>query len=278
MSGGFLQAADWATDGNWSSAAKPVVNDDAIIANTLGADVIDTGGTAEGIDLDLLATHPLYRRNFGSSAAPIQTAADLIQVLGAGGFFFECDAGGVALKTDRIDVMPSNANATIELGTNAGDQGDIDKIVIMGGNVTLKANIMFGATAVVEIGSMGRPSDTRVNIASGADTLASLKMNSGDLTCQGAVTAGELWGGRWVQSDAAVTTLDIHGGVCEWKHATASGSTIIVHPGGTLDLMQQAAYTVIDLVILYPGGKIYRNVGLHTFTSFLDYSGQVRAS
>ncbi len=277
MSGGFLQAADWATDGNWSSSAKPIVNDDAIIADTLGADVIDTGGTAEGIDLNLLMTHPLYLRNFGSSAAPIKTAADLIQALGAGGFFFECDAGGVALKTDRIDVMPSNANATIEIGTNASDQGDIDKIVILSGNVTLKGNIMFGASAEVLIGSMGRPSDTRVKLVSGADTLASLKMNSGDFACQGAVTAGELWGGRWVQSEAAVTTLDIHaGGVCEWKHATTSGTTINIYPGGKLDLMQEAMYIVLT-VNRWPGSTLLKNDALHTITGN-DYSGQVRAS
>lgn len=283
MAGGLLEGnGAWGTAGNWSDgAAIPIANSDAIMGSTLNSDATDAVGDANDIDLDLLVTEPAFARLLGTQAAPIQTAADLVQVQGSGGFYFECDSGtAAAKKTDRIDIMAATANTPVEIGsasTVAGARGDIDGITILRGMVTLKGNIMFGSSAVVAVRQISAPGDSRVVIASGADTLPTLQVFMGLVEADSVITKLEVsMGAKHIQDTAAITTGDI-GGILELDYGTGAPGTVVattinVLPGGFLNLMKKSGYKTITTVNLYPGGRIQRHKPMHIFTNFNDYT------
>lgn len=283
MAGGILTGnGAWGTGGNWTDgAAIPAVNDDAIMGSTLNADVTDAGNDANAIDLDLLLTEPAFARLFGTQASPIVIAADLVQVQGNGGFYFECDSGAAgALKTDQIDVMAATANTPVEIGsasTITGARGDIDGITILRGKVVLKGNIMFGSSAVVAVRNIESTNDAQVVIASGADTLPTLQVFAGLVTSEGVITKLEVsMGATHIQDTAALGTVDL-AGILELNYGagapgTTVATTINVLSGGFLNLMKKTQYKTVTTVNLYPGGKIQRNKNLHIFTTFNDYT------
>lgn len=279
MSAGLLNASDWSTAANWSSGSKPIDDDDAIVPNTLGANVTMSGDET-GIDLDLLKVQRGFTKTFGTSAAPLQFAADLIKVFGSSGFYFECsDTGTPNQTTDEIRLQMPDANTPVELGTDsAATLGDFARIICQRGLITLKGNISFTATAQVEVGYMNDPAgDVRLIIASGADTLPNLRMNGGKVKSDGPITTAHVCGGTLTQDTAAVTTAYVYrGGRLELNGSGTVATTVIVYAGGWLDLLKTSFQKTITTLYLFPGANVIwdQNLsgspGLHTITNPFD--------
>lgn len=251
MAGGLLNATDWSTNGNWSSGTKPAIGDEAIIPNTNAAN-ITIAGDETAVDLDMLYVQRGYTNTFGTSASPLQFSADLIKVLGSSGFYFE----GTDVTTDEIRLQMPNNNTPVELGN--ADTGDFERVICNRGLITLKANILFSATGIVEVGwKNDRANDVRVIIASGADTLPNLRMNGGTVTSDGAITEAHIRAGTLTQDTAAVTTAYVYDGArLELNGNGTVATTVVVYGGGTLDLLQTSFLKTITTLYLFPGANI----------------------
>lgn len=280
MSGGQLNATDWSTAGNWSSAAKPVDNDDAIISNTLAADVTMSADEG-GVDLDLLDVPPLYNFRVGTSAAPIAITSDLIRVYGSSGFYFHCDHNDAATHICDVTLLQCRTpNVPVELGsatTVGAGEAHWDKIVANRCQLTLKANIIWTATGILQVGFVTNPlGDVRAELAAGGPTLPTLLQNGGRVESDVVITLGYICAGTLVQDAATATTLHVlNGATLQLDHTALT--TVHVWPGGTLDLMQNSLQKTITTAYFYPGSTIVweentaNTPGLHTITNKYDY-------
>ena len=267
MAGGNITGADWGTDANWDSAAKPTANDQAIVPPTNGNNITDTGGTAKTIDLNLLRTHPGYLGSFGAEGAPIRTAADIVHVANSGGFYFECNDASPLLITDEIFIEPqANSRAPIQIGSDPGDLGQLDKIYAMRGDVLIKGNAIWKAGAAVHTGYMTAPAgDVVLTVANGA-TLPELNVNGGKVFCNTVVTKLSVSRGEVVQDVAKAITIHIFGGILTYNHA-ASGTDVtlcVVHPGATLNLLGNSLLKTFVRTIALPNSRIIKDDDLHT--------------
>lgn len=284
MAGGFCSGAAWGTPANWTDgAAIPVNTSLAMMPASNTNNITDSGGDANGIDLALLKTCPNFVGMLGTSAAPIKTAADLVQVYGSGGFYFECDENGVgALKTDRVEIMCPNGNVPVEIGScdvagGGTGGGNFDYILALRGLITLKANIKFtNTTAEVEVGSIDSGNDARVTIASGADTLPILRQHFGLVDSSGAITTAHIGrGATCIQDVAAMGTAHVFGELIMNYGSGASpgptvATTVYVYPGGVLNMHgdgKTSQYKTITNVILMPGATLLRNSSIHIITN-----------
>lgn len=272
MSAGILNATDWSTAASWSSGSKPVSNDDAVVPNTLAANVT-MAGDETAVDLDLLVVHRGFVNTFGTSAAPLKFSADLIKVFGSSGFYFT----GTDVSTDEIRLqMPTNTTP-VELGN--ADTGDFTRIICQRGLITLKANILFSASGMVEVGWMNDAvGDVRVILAAAADTLPNLRMNGGRVMSDAVITLAHICGGTLTQDTVAVTTAYVYsGGILQLNGSGTVATTVVVYDGGTLDLLQTALQKTITTLYLFPGAKVLWDTndvgatpGLHTITNLFD--------
>ena len=200
-----------------------------------------------GIDLDALYTHRRFINDLGASGAPLKIAADLVVVKGAGGFYYECslDAGS-ALKTDAVRIACAQADADVQLGSETGDAGDFDDIIILRGHVVLTANIKFGASCELQVGHIeDRASDVHLTITEGADTLPILTVRGGVILSNGAVTLAHLHGGIVTQDKAAMAAGHVYaGGRLIYNHTSGE---ITVWPGGVLDISQTSVQKTLTI-------------------------------
>jgi hypothetical protein len=273
--GGILTGGPWGVPGNWFEGAIPIANSSAIIPDSgqLNANVTDAGADAQGIDLDLLWVDPLYTKSFGTTAAPIQTAADLVQAYNGGGFYFECDNGGDGVKTDVLDLALASAGAIAEIGSGGLGAGDFDLIRAFRGTITLKANIKLGDAAVLEVRRLTGASDVNLTIAAGAETLITLLQKAGLVTSHGAITTAHVEAGaRLVQDTAVITTLHL-AGMCELKHSALT--TVYVYPGGVFDMTKHTNYKTVTTATVFPGGMLLWDSNLHTITNKNFYPGAI---
>jgi hypothetical protein len=270
MTGGQMTGADWIFAGG-----TPVVNDLAIVPGTAGFDAVDTAGLAEGIDLNLLMTHPLFSGRFGSQGTPIRGCADFVHILNSAGFYFEVDGLGATLTCDLIVVdCKGNAQAPVELGSNPGDLGKIDQVQIVRGDVLIKGNTVWATTAKVQVGSTTRRNnDAKLKIDSGIAALPDLKVSSGKVECLSIVTDLTMCAGELKQDTAKIVRADIQGGTLTYNHVSVGGDvlSIVVHAGGVLDLMGNSVEKTIDQVIAHPGSNVLWNPAIHAITDFKDH-------
>jgi len=272
--GGVLTGGPWGVPGNWFEGAIPIANSSAIIPDSgqLNANVTDAGHTAQGVDLDLLWVDPLYTKSFGTTAAPIRISGDLIQAYGGGGFYVECDDNGAAVKIDILDLALANAGAIAEIGSVVGTEGDIDLINAFRGTITLKANIAFGAAAMLTVDRIASNSDVNLtNLAT--STLATLRQTAGLVTSHGPITLAYVGAGaRLVQDIAVLATLHLHG-MCELKHTALT--TVYVYSGGVFDMMKHTNYKTVTNATVYPGGTLIYDTNLHTISNPFFYPGAI---
>jgi len=285
MAGGFCSGAAWGVGANWTDgAAIPVSTSLAMMPASNNNNITDGGGDANGIDLALLKTCPNFTGLFGTSGAPIQTAAELVEVYGSGGFYFECDENGVgALDVGRAEIMCPNNSVPVELGScdiagGGTGGGEYDYILALRGVITLKANIKFEAAAILEVSSMGSTNDVNLTIASGADTLPTLHQHSGRVNSAGAITTGYIHhGATCIQDVAQMTTAHVFG-TLNMKYGSGASPgptaavTIYVYPGGILNLHgsdegDTSQYKTVTNVILFPGATLLRNSSIHIITN-----------
>lgn len=268
----------WGTDANWSSLAKPVNNDDAIIPPELAYNV-SMPGDETGVDLDLLQVHRDYARTFGTSASPIQIASDVLKIFGSTGFYFEgADDGGAGLQIDETLIQMPNANTPVELGTKAGStSGEWIQIRVDRGALTIKANCLFTAAGELVLNSAA----ASAILTEGADTLEHLRVNAGTVLSNITISHARIHGGVVTQDKAVISEAHVFGGGrLVYDHATLS--TVIVYNGGTLDLLQNAVKKTIGHLYLYPGANILWDPdrtgdggpgGLHSVSNFHDFRG-----
>lgn len=275
--GGILTGTRaWGTPGNWSTGNIPIVNSPAIVPAG-DTDVTDASGDAEGIDLDLLLTHPAYLGRFGSSGSPIRTCADLVHVMGAGPFYFEAD--GAALTVDEIRVEAANAGVSVEIGSNTADKGSILYVHISRGNTQIAGSTKFSASAHVVLSSMGSRADASLRISHGTDTtLADLLQTAGESFIGNIVTRLAVAGGTCTKAQQKAGIIDVFGGgELIYDHAAVAADVTMcrVHTDGILDLTQNGLFKVFDLVVVFRGGVLKKNDGLHTITDLkqLDVEG-----
>ncbi len=280
MSGGMLvNGGAWGTAGNWSSAAIPITDDLAGIPHTLNFNVTDASGDAEGIDLDMLVTHPGYAKSFGVTGTPIRTAADLVHVQGSGPFYFESHQnGGSAFVTDEVRIEAATPNAVAEIGSDPGDAGsDIKVVNIIRGTVTLTGTIEFSSDGQVIL-TPSSMSDGKLTIVNTADTLPLFLQMMGKSEINNIVTRLDVKGGECIKDTNKATEIDVFGGgILIYNHgAVASDVTVCrVHTGGILDLTQNSLLKTFDHVMRYKGGVVKRILKMHTFTRYdeLDEEG-----
>lgn len=260
---------DWGNINHWDPVNVPITDDDVFIPDTLGSSITGTMDQG-GVDLDSLYTHGKFLYDVGASGAPLILAADLITLKSPGNFFFECSKHAGALKTDLVRIMCANRDAIVELGSETGDAGDFDNIIAMRGNILLKANILFGAAAVLKVHYIDNVlGDVRLRIASGADTLPGLEQRGGLVVSDRAMTLAHVHAGELIQGTQPITTCHIYGGRVVWNDETIGGDgvAITVWPGAVLDLMQNTVYKTISTVNRYPGSIVHTDSSLHAFTA-----------
>lgn len=270
----LFQGNDWIA-ASFDPASLPVDNDKVVIPHDVTGDKTDSLGNANDIDHDLVQTHPGFTGAFGASGAPIKTAADLVVHQGSGAFYYQCtDDGAPNLTTDEVRIEAANASTIAELGTDAGATlGDFGTIVVARGNLTLDASIKFTGSGIVKVTSMGNVNtDANLTIAAGAPTLPTLRQDGGISTVHNVVTAFSMTAGTCFKWTAKVASAIIHGGTFVYNHTAldADNTTIEVHAGGTLDLMQNAVEKIIDKVIAHQGSNVLWDPNMHTITDFDD--------
>lgn len=283
MPGDILLTTNIHIDGDWTSGAKPIINTNAIMKAGVSGTIIDTAATIAGVDLNLLMTEPGCISSFGTSASPIATAADLVQLFGSGGFHMNCHNNAAAVKTDRVDILAANSQVPVELGS--ANSGDYDWIECMRGLITLRGDIQFGASAKVVVRMIDSPQDVNLTIGSEADTLPTLDMHNGRCESDGPITEATIRSGATLIQDSAVLTTGYIAGSLrmDYGFGTAADATgtpiatiIYIYPGGMLDLTSPntTLYKEITDVIVYPGGVFKRNTLLHVVTNGVtDYTG-----
>lgn len=261
-------------DGNWDTVAnwggtKPVDGDTAIFPEGVSIGV-NAGLDQGGVDLALMYIHPRFTGSIGSSGSPLFIAGNLILHEGPGALYIESDAGGVTDKIDELRINCTNASTIVEIGSNAADAGDVVKIVVDRGNVTIKTNISLDAAARIECGHKGNvDGDVALAIAAGAGTLATLVQRGGHIMSDDIITALYKSAGMLIQDTAKITTGDIFGGVLEYNHRVVGGDAIALRMhGGTLDLTQTADEKTISTLETHDGSTLIYNNNLHTFTSW----------
>lgn len=274
MSGGLLTGTGaWGVDGNWSSLFKPVTDDKAIVPASMGNNITDAGGDAKAIDLDVLLTHAGYSAAFGASGAPIQTAADLVHVMGSGPFYFEAHKSGSNFITDEVRIECALASALVEIGSDAASLGDITRVHANRGNVTIKGGTQFSAAGLVVVSKIDGEGDVSLKLVSTADTLADFIQTAGKSFIDNIVTRMLIGGGECVKDVNKAVTIDVlPGGRLIYQHGASGGDVIMcrVHTDSVLDLTQNGLLKTLDTVIRYRGGKVEKNDSLHTITTFID--------
>lgn len=262
----------WGTAANWQpDSTVPVAADGVIIPAQLSADVTDAGGDAAEEDFASVHVHKGYTGSFGSSGAPIQLAADLVQLFSSGPCYLECDLDGTAvLDIDELIIALARSDVVAEIGGHTGDAGEIDLINILRGRVTLKANINFAAASIVRTSYMNdMGGDVNLTIAAGAETLATFEQDGGHSHVRNQVTKLSVRNGTCLKDTTYATACHVHaGGVLQYEHIAVAGdnTSIYVYPGGLLDLMTNAVYKDIDNVYIYPGGDIKFDPALTNFS------------
>lgn len=268
---------DWSNAANWSGAV-PVTNDNVYFTGTYNASVT-TGMDQGGVDLDLLYIHESYSADVGSSGSPLLIAADKIIHAGQGGLFVESDANAAALLIDDILIMCANPSALVEIGGNPADKGEVQTVRILRGNVTMKANINYHASAHMEIGYIdSRETDATVAILHDSGTPANTTLPTyiqvgGKVQCNAILTDAEVFGGELTKEEAAIATLDLRGGRCNYNHT--AGTTANVFADATFDLCKTHALKTITNGNWYPRAIIVKDDKLHTITNEVYY-GQER--
>lgn len=270
----YSGSSGWNTNGNWSPVNIPVSNDRVFFRDT-NTNNCTAGMNQGGIDLDLIDTDKNYSGVIGANGSPLLIACDLIDLKGSGSFFVEADANSAGLKIDEIRIQPVNINATIEIGSNPLDAGDIDKIIALSGNITTSGTTVFGASAIVEVGYKNSVSSDVTFTLGSSNTLPTLDVWGGSVTSSGVITNARVHNADFIKTDTHCVNLDLYNSNCKWNDASesANGITIRVMAGSTLTLKNSLPMT-ISTIWLYPGSDIIYDDTIHTITTLNDLRGK----
>ena len=265
---------DW-VDASFAPTNVPIANDTVVCPASVTGNKTDTTAKFNDIDLDLLWIHPGFRGDFGATGAPLQGAADLVVHQGSGAFYYECtDNGTNGLTTDEVRIEAANAGVVTVLSTDASaTEGFYKTIIANRGNVTLDGSLVWAASPIVKVGSMGNVlGDVNLTIASSALTLAKLEQDGGVTTLHGIVTEFWMSAGTCFKETTKMPTAHLSGGTLVDNDAAEAGEVLLIEvkAGATLDLMQNAVQKVLDKVVAHPGSTVLWDERIHTITDFVD--------
>ena len=267
----ILQGQSWIA-ANFSTGTLPDDGDNAWISVALKGDVND-GLDQGGVDVDLIAIPRGFSHNVASHESPLRIACDALEHYGSGGLYYLADANaGGALDTDFVRIQCETPRAITELTSGTGtDAGDYHRIVLERGNVRFLADMAFDAAALVLVGYMTNLlGDVHLTIGAGADTLPTLHQSGGVIESDRAITNAYCSAGSLIQSTAAITTLFIGAGAtCTYNHTALT--TVVVHGGGTLNLLGNSYAKTITTAYFMPGSIVNYHADLVTITNSYDY-------
>jgi len=272
---GGAGTGNWSTTGNWDNG-KPASTDYAYIPPSLSYNVTMTGDET-AVDCYLIEVHRDYRGTVGTSGSPIQISTDVLKVFGSTGFYMEATDG----QLGHTLIQCPDANTPVQLGTESGGgDGEWDRIMLDRGKLTVAAGLLWD-DAGGELVTTG--SQATAILTTGGDTLPSLYMNGGSVYSDVAITAAHLAGGTLYQDTALATTVHVFEGATYVLNHTAA-TNVIIHTGGTLDMMQNSDFKTITNLYTYRGSRLIWDpewdatppspvYGLHTVTNWYDYRG-----
>jgi hypothetical protein len=269
MADSTLQGSLWGTTAHWTNGV-PGDGDDAFIASGLGEDV--AGATQSGIDLALLRIPEGYAYSVGSSGSFLEIATAKLEHYGAGPLYFS-GLSPAAENVDDVEIACANNEVLTQLTSDGSNPADYTRIVLRRGKVQILGALAWDASGLVVVGKIDNDSDVNLEIAAGADTLVRLDQDSGTVTSSRAITTATVSGRATLTQDtAAITTLDVMPGataIMNYGHthtaATVIATTVRVHAGATLDLMQNNLYKTITNTFFHPASTVIYDAGLHTF-------------
>lgn len=270
-----LQGSAWLTAGHWTNGI-PGDGDTALVAGGLGIDI--AGFTqSSAIDLALLRIPEGYQFSFGSSGAFAEIATARLEHYGQGSLYFAGYSPSGEILSD-VEIACANNQVFTQLTSEAGNPSDFVRVLLRRGKVEILGALAWTAAGVVVVGKVDRDDDVNLTIAAGADTLPRLDQDSGVCRSDRTITTATIGGAStFTQDTAAITTLDVHPGATAVLNyggdaATATiATTVRVHAGATLDLMQNNKLKTITNTFFHPASTVIYDAGLHIFTNPQDW-------
>jgi hypothetical protein len=269
-----LKGSDWTNANHWTNGV-PGDGDYAYVASGLGEAV--AGFTAGvGIDLALFRIPEGYIYDFASSGTFAEFATIKLEHYGQGALYFSGISPSDEIITE-VEIACANNEVLTQLTSEAGNPSDFLRVYLRRGKVHMLGNMKFDASAIVVVGRIASDDDVNLTIAAGADVLPRLDQDAGTVKSSRAITAATVGNNATLTQDtAAITTLDVHPGATAIMNyggdaATAViATTVRVHAGATLDLMQNNKLKTITNAWFHPDSTVIYDAGLHTFTTPYD--------
>ncbi len=227
-----------------------------------------------GIKLAELVLAPGFERALGAAGNPVLINATIVKMFGSGGLWYKADDGGGASEvTDTVLVRCGRADTPVEFDSAAATGNTWQNIYLLKGAVAFAATFKWHASANLHVGG-AVASDITVTLNATA-ALPMLVAERCFIISQTPLTAGTLCvGGTLRQTAGVIAFIDIgSGGRLELNHTAAT--SIIVQPGGTLDLTQTEAFKTIETLHMLPGAILISNgepnqAGGPTVTNLID--------
>ena len=237
-SSGFTDQG-FATAGNWVGDTAPV-DTDSVVFNA-GSNPVD-GSDQTGLELATVLVTDGYTGTLGSSGTYLQLDADDFVFGGQG-------------ATNYVSFTPDGTLNVLVYSTGTGAnalhiQGQMDRITLLQGNVTLDSSSALAANAVVIVGYTSAVStDVSFAVGTGVTNLTDLILYGGTTTTTSAITTVRQFAGTLTHTTGAVTTLDLFGGACNWQ-STGTLTTLNAYDG-SFDASGQASAKTITTIRLY---------------------------
>ena len=227
----------WTTAGNWTGGV-PVSNGRALFGASTSQQAV-TGLSQAGIDLDYLQVNAAFLGAIGASGTPLQIAADVVNFMGSGEFNYESHNNGASLKTDVMNIKAASGGVIVRIGSVSGAAGEVDKINIGRGNVTLTT--VTGCDEL-NVGYVSNPaSDVTLNVNSTCGTIARGSFKAGSIFNNAAMTAAYVSG----TARFAHGSLSTSPGALSYLNASDS-AYVQYDMAGTIALLVVGGNAVVD--------------------------------
>lgn len=252
-----LKGSNWDTDADWSVAGtKPASGGNVALTETLPTQGVTAGLDQGSVLLKSLQVRPSCTGPVGSDSGPLIGSTELLKIEGQKGFFYECSLNAAAGTVPDCRIKTTDSSVIVQLGSETNDAGTWNKIRIARGKLTIAAGLVFGGSALLDVGFVDTPAgDVTVAIPTNSGTLPELRQTGGVVTSRIATTLANILGGTLWVFDKLVTSLNIHSGAKVIYNHTAL-TTVTVYPGGVLDLANEFRELTITNLFHWPGSII----------------------
>jgi hypothetical protein len=244
------------------NADTPATGDVIVVPNTNANDI--TAGLDQNDDYYDMLT--FSRGYLGKVAAGsyLECNSAVLKLLSGGAINIKSNGGnpgsGSELMDDTLIEMMA-PNVTVNLASETTQHADSvwQRIYANRGTITIEASVEFGSGALLNLGYVdNRSGDVTMTLAAetgSGNAVPNLYADGGKIYSNRTVTAAVIGNCEVWQDTNPITTLTIEaGGVVHYQHT--AGTTIIVKPGGTLDLSLKQQVKTITRIIVCRGGVL----------------------